>query len=285
MNEVFSMVQGEFGKAVVVEFRHSLVLHAHSEIQIGYWLEGGQCQGSVADESVVYDESHAVGVNCFQAHDLVKNSNEKSSLMLMLYFHESWFDQHIGSQGEPVIFSSAQLVTTPEIRAQCAELMRKIRASCATMTTSLEQDIKHLMQLTIASNSKAVCLLSMHKRRKIMDPRMRIALSYLKERYADPHVLKNLNNIAGVSRSRLYQLFKNKLQSSPQLILNALRLDLASTLMSNPKLDMSAVSSNSGFSTPANFSRFFRAHRGITPSVHKKAMAAMPAAQALKLST
>lgn len=285
MNEVFSMVQGEFGKALVVEFRHSLVLHAHSEIQIGYWLEGDQCQGSVADECVVYDESHAVGVNCFQAHDLVKNPNEKPSLMLMLYFHESWFDQHIVSQGEPVIFSSAQLATTTEIREQCAEVMQKIRASCATMTTCLEQDIKHLAQLTIDSNAQAVCLLSMHKRRKIMDPRMCTALNYLREKFADPHVLKNLNNIAGVSRSRLYQLFKNKLQSSPQLILNALRLDLASTLMSNPKLDMSAVSSNSGFSTPANFSRFFRAHRGITPSVHKKAMAAMSAAQALKLST
>jgi AraC-like DNA-binding protein len=285
MNAVFSMVQGEFGKAVVVEFRHSLVLHAHSEIQIGYWLEGGQCQGSVADESVVYDESHAVGVNCFQAHDLVKNPNQKPSLMLMLYFHESWFDQHFASQGGPVIFSSAQLATTTEIREQCAEVMQKIRASCATMTTCLEQDIKYLAQLTIDSNAQAVCLLSMHKRRKILDPRMCTALNYLREKFADPHVLKNLNNIAGVSRSRLYQLFKNKLQSSPQLILNALRLDLASTLMSNPKLDMSAVSSNSGFSTPANFSRFFRAHRGITPSMHKKAMAVMPAAQALKLST
>jgi AraC-like DNA-binding protein len=238
----------------------------------------------VADESVVYDESHAVGVNCFQAHDLVKNPNQKPSLMLMLYFHESWFDQHLASQGGPVIFGSAQLVTTTEIREQCAEVMQKIRAGYASMTTSLEQDIKILAQRTIASNSKAVCLLAMHKRRKIMDSRMRIALSYLKERFADPHVLKNLNSVVGISRSRLYQLFKNNLQSSPQLILNALRLDLASTLMSNPKLDMSAVSSNSGFSTSANFSRFFRAHRGITPSMHKKAMAVMPAAQAMKLS-
>jgi hypothetical protein len=64
-------------------------------------------------------------------------------------------------------------------------------------------------------------------RRKNLDNRLLLALSCIHDNMATPSLIKILPNLVGVSRSRLYELFKDELQSSPNLVWNCALLDSA----------------------------------------------------------
>ena len=124
--------------------------------------------------------------------------------------------------------------------------------------------------MTVASNTEIVDAYSASVRRKMLDYRIRTALNYMVENMTQSELLKTLPKVVGLSRSRLYELFRIELQSSPKLMLNSVLLDAAVQAMTESEADLSAVSAKLGFSSSANFSRFFRSHKGVTPTAYRK---------------
>jgi AraC-like DNA-binding protein len=271
MSEVFSMVEGRFGKVVVFEVCHDLVPHVHSELEFGYWLGGGQCRGRVSDEPVVYSESQAVGVNRYQAHDLLLGDVTESVMMLKLYIDEVWFDEHFTHCGAPISFQKAQLIHTDEMKTKCWELTQKILLTKKN-PSSIENDVMTLLQITIDNNIAQTNLYPKAVRRKMLDYRLRLALSCINDNMTRLDLMQSLSKFVGVSRSRLYELFKDELQSTPNLIWNCVLLDNATKRIVEKQENVALVSADLGFSTAANFSRFFRGHKGVTPSTYRKGM-------------
>ena len=74
-----------------------------------------------------------------------------------------------------------------------------------------------------------------------------------------------------------FDQIKKELQTTPKLILNSVLIDSAMKHMAQSKVDLSHVSNKLGFSTAANFSRFFRGHQGVTPTCYKKELGASSA--------
>jgi AraC-like DNA-binding protein len=270
MSEFLALVNGVFGKITVHEVRHKIVQHAHSQIQFCYWLAGGEAHGVVNDEPVVYCEGMAVGINSYQAHDLVLNENAEPTILLSLYIDEKWFDDHFSNSGYPISFCKAQHIVTNEMKEMCWALMQRIIFLAEKNSQTFEQDVRLLIKFTIESNAEAINSNSISMRRKMLDYRLRLALSYLRDNAAHVDLLKNLSKLVGLSRSRLYALFKSELQSTPKLIWNSALLDAATNQISNSQDDFSVISTKFGFSTAANFSRFFRAHKGVTPTSYRK---------------
>lgn len=270
MSEIFAMVKGAFGKVVVLEVRHDLVPHSHSEIQFSYWLGGGKGHGMVSEESVVYNDAMAVCINRYQAHDLVVNEDGEPIMMLLLYIDENWLDDQFTNNESPIRFHKAQHIFTSEMKAKCWALMQKTLLSAERDLPSFESDVSLLLKLTIESNVEKINSSSNTSRRKMLDYRLRLALGYLRDNVVHANALNNLSKMVGVSRSRLYELFKRELQSTPKLLSNSMLLDAATDHMANSADDLSVVSKKFGFSTAANFSRFFRAHKGVTPTSYRK---------------
>ena len=268
MSEIFAMVEGEFGKVVVLEVRHSLVSHAHSEIQMSYWLGGGLCQGLVGDTHVVCNDSMAIGINRYQAHDMTLAPDAEPCMMLLIYMHEHWFDAHI----TPIVFRNAQLNVTEAVRTKYCALMQKMLFAWHADHAQIDDDVKALIQLTVQTNHHAVHPYPNVMRRKMVDYRLRLALSHMRDNIAKANLIKTLAKTVGLSRSRLYELFKKELQSSPKLVYNSVLIDAAISDMRQPATDLSVLAAKFGFSTAANFSRFFRSHKGVTPSAYRKKM-------------
>jgi AraC-like DNA-binding protein len=275
MSEVFSITEGEYGKIVVVEVRHDLVPHAHSEVQFGFWLGGGKCHGNVNDEQVFYNETQAVAINRYQSHDLAISNESDPVMMLMLYVNEEWFDNKFSEKGGPYIFRKAQLTCTREMRSKCWEMMQSILLISNEKKTSIEEDLVHLLTLCIEENSSASRESNGSLRRKLIDFRLRVAIEHIQDNLTENELMQTLAKKVGVSRSRLYELFKNELHSSPKLIQNSMLLDVATKQMAHPENEMATLSKNLGFSSAANFSRFFRSHKGITPTSYRRKAAAL----------
>jgi AraC-like DNA-binding protein len=274
MSDVFAVVEGEFGKVVVLELCHDLVPHSHAEIQLNYWVAGGECLSDVGGSSVRCSETQAIGINRYQAHDESLGEATISVTMLTLYLNETWFDEHFASHTGPINFKSAQLSQTCEMKSQCWALMQTILFATPNDSSSIEAHVKALLTLTIESNLDITTPLSHTVRRKMLDYRLRQALSHLRENMTQLNLMKTLSQTVGISRSRLYELFKKELQTTPKLILNSLLIDSAIKHMAQSTVDLSHVSKKLGFSTAANFSRFFRGHQGVTPTCYRKVLGA-----------
>lgn len=269
MSEVFSMVEGRFGKVVVLEICHDLVPHVHSELEFGYWLGGGQCRGCVSDEPVVYSESQAVVVNRYQAHDLLINDVTESVMMLKLYIDEVWFDEYFTHSGVPISFQKAQLIHTYEMKTKCWELTQKILFTQKNLP-AIENDVMTLLKITIDSNIAHTNTCPNTVRKKMLDYRLRLALGCINDNMTKLNLIQSLSKLVGVSRSRLYELFKDELQSTPNLIWNCVLLDNATKCIVEKQQDVALISAELGFSNAANFSRFFRGHKGVTPTTYRK---------------
>ena len=280
MSDVFAVVEGEFGKVVVLELFHDLVPHSHAEIQLSYWVAGGQCFGNVGGSPVSCSDTQAIGVNRYQAHDASLGEATNSVTMLTLYLNETWFDEHFASHAGPISFKSAQLSQNCDMKNQCWSLMQAIFFSSPIDPSSIEDHVKLLLRLTIENNLDLTTDVSHTKRRKMLDYRLRQALTHLRDNMTQVDLMKTLSQTVGVSRSRLYELFKKELQTTPKLILNSVLIDSAIKHMAQSKMDLSHVSKKLGFSTAANFSRFFRGHQGVTPTCYKKEHGASSATHA-----
>ena len=273
MSEVFSIAEGDYGKIVVLEVHHDLVPHAHSEVQFGFWLGGGECHGIVNDEKVLYNKTQAVAINKYQSHDLAVSKDAKPVMLLMLYINEEWFDKKFSEKGGPFIFCNAQLICTQEIRSKCWVIMQTTFLVSDEKKLSIEEELLHLLTLCIEGNSSVTKKSNGSLRRKLIDYRLRQAIDLMQENLLKDKLMQWVAKKVGVSRSRLYELFKNELNSSPKMIQNCMLLEAATRYMAHTEIDMVSLSKILGFSSAANFSRFFRSHKGITPTSYRKKIA------------
>lgn len=277
MSDVFAVVEGEFGKVVVLELCHDLVPHSHVEIQLNYWVAGGECLSNVGGSPVRCSETQVICINRYQAHDESLGETIFPVTMLTLYLNEAWFDENFASHAGPISFKSAQLSQNCDMKRQCWSLMQAILFSSPSDLSSIEEHVKLLLRLTIENNLDLTTDLSHTKRRKMLDYRLRQALTHLRDNMTQVDLMKTLSQTVGISRSRLYELFKKELQTTPKLILNTLLIDSAIKHMAQSTADLSNVSKKLGFSTAANFSRFFRGHQGVTPTCYRKELNASSA--------
>jgi AraC-like DNA-binding protein len=113
-------------------------------------------------------------------------------------------------------------------------------------------------------------LQAMPVRRRMIDYRLRVAIAHMQDNLSTPKVAEEVAEVVGLSRSRFFELFHDQLGTSPLVFWNAMRLEEALTRLSARDENMTSMAMTLGFSTPGNFSRFFRDHRGVTPTAYRK---------------
>lgn len=102
------------------------------------------------------------------------------------------------------------------------------------------------------------------------DERIRAALHFMEEHFAEPISVEQLAAVAGMSEPRFYPAFKAALGVSPVVYLNRLRVERAILLLlSDPEEPIERISDAVGFSSATYFRRVFRAATGKTPRAYR----------------
>jgi AraC-like DNA-binding protein len=159
---------------------------------------------------------------------------------------------------------------TPDVNAVCAKLIAHLAAPLREQALSLEADVAALLSTTLASSMTAEQLQGMPVRRRMIDYRLRLAIAHMQNNLSSPKVAEEMAEVVGLSRSRFFELFHDQLGTSPLVFWNAMRLEEALTRLNAREENMTAMAMDLGFSTPGNFSRFFRDHRGVTPTTYRR---------------
>lgn len=269
MNEVFSLVQGAYGKVVVLELKHDLVRKSHTQIQFGFWLAGGQCHSKVDDEVVLYNEKQAVVITPYRSHDLSLSNESEPAILLMLYINSDWFSDRFAGSGLLDSNETTQITCNSEMKFKSWNIMKKIMMHDDGKSL-FESELEFFLKLCLDTNVKSMAGQKVLLKHRLIDFRLRKVLSYMRENLSNKNLINSLSKTVGVSRSRLYELFKKDLESSPKLMHDCMLLELAIENMAYPECELSSLSKRLGFSSPANFSRFFRARMGIAPMSYRK---------------
>ena len=103
------------------------------------------------------------------------------------------------------------------------------------------------------------------------DRRLRAAIAYMRQHVHEPMAVEDVASRVGLSRGHFFALFRDQLNTTPQVFWSAVRVEEAVRLLAHQKQPLTSVALDLGFSTPGNFSRFFREHMGVSPSRFRRA--------------
>lgn len=92
------------------------------------------------------------------------------------------------------------------------------------------------------------------------------ALTFIDENCARPLKIAEVAQAAGLSRTRLFDVFRRATGQTPHGYAVDRRLELAERLLKTTNLSIAAISERCGFAEPTSFCRILRKRRGITPS-------------------
>lgn len=270
MGAIYSVVQGDFGRVEVREMSSHLVAHVHDQMQFVFWLGGGEAFSRVGDSVACISQDAAVGTNVFQSHDLFLQPNRAPAILLFLYIHVDWLDDLPHLRGQAVSLSQAKINLTNDIRTSTWKLMQKMTAAQTVDAQIVNDEVAQLLGLTIEAAAKQMHPAVWSSRRKLIDYRLRQTMAYMQENLVQPRLINPIAKKLGISRSRLYELFHDELDTTPKLVWSSMHLKAAIHGMVTTSDDLATIASRLGFSSAGNFSRFFRSITGVSPLAYRR---------------
>jgi transcriptional regulator GlxA family with amidase domain len=99
---------------------------------------------------------------------------------------------------------------------------------------------------------------------------VRQAIALMKQDVTHAFDVDHLAASTGLSRAHFFTLFQRDTQVTPLVYANVLRFEAAVQRLTQSAEPVGDVAYGLGFSAPGHFSRFFRAHLGITPSDYRR---------------
>lgn len=103
-----------------------------------------------------------------------------------------------------------------------------------------------------------------------VDPRVLVVLDHVGNHLDQPHTVRSLAQVAGLSPSRLSHLFVTQLGISVMAHIERHRMELARDLLDVSSLPIAEVARRVGYTDPLYFSRRFRQAAGCAPTTYRE---------------
>ena len=272
MFQSMRVLEGAFGRVEVIEIQKSLVMHAHPYVHFTLWLKGGFAYAHVGAQTVEISAQSGLGLNSHASHDLQLNDVHQKPWVMNLYLHDAWLDAQFRSTSPTMRLHQANYTVTPAAHQACNGLMHHMSHAVATPAKLVEDDVAGLIKEIIYASLPRDQFMQMPAQRPPLDRRLSQAMVHMQANVDNFSNSLDVAQHSGLSRSRLYELFQVELATSPFVYWNAMRTELARSSLMSDGQSLTALAFDLGFSTPGNFSRFFKDHLGVTPSTYRRVL-------------
>jgi AraC-like DNA-binding protein len=269
--EAYALHEGAFGRAVVLELHNDLVAHAHAESQFAFWLGGARAEANLGPTVVRYSEDVALGTNSYESHDArLIDKDGAPAVFLVLYISKTWLDQLRAASGRPFFFPQPRVPVSPALRQACWRVLDIVISPHHAHRDRIETEVEALIQAAIDATLAPVDPSGLPSRTPLLDHRLRAAIQYMREHVAEQLAVEDIAGRVGLSRAHFFSLFRDQLNTTPQVFWSAVRVEEAIRRLVQRDEPLTSVALDLGFSSPGNFSRFFREHMGVTPSKFRR---------------
>ncbi|MFT3987512.1 helix-turn-helix domain-containing protein [Aestuariivirga sp.] len=261
------LFKGGFGHVSLLRAAGDLVTHAHPECHIILWLAGNPGAIQVGPERVVPDSNIAVGVNSLQPHGHCFANDGAPGNFLAFYIDPRWIETHLGIEAGTPVFPSAAIPLTDELRGMIRSIIDHVFRGEGHQVLR-EADIEYLIETIVRGSAGETPSRAM---RPVVDWRIRKAIAFMSAHVEDRVCFDALAQSVGLSRPHFFALFKEQTNLTPNLYWNTLRMEEALRQVEEHSLPLTAVACNLGFTSQGNFTRFFRDHTGVPPTLYRDA--------------
>lgn len=264
----------KWGSVSLVKIEKNLTVHAHSCAQILLWVSGSPAFSNVDGNKQALSSKQGLIVNRWVAHDVQLEYPEQNCLLLKINLQDDLSLQHFQSLGVSSAFYTKPIVINMAMLSAIAQLSHTIESPKVKFTfieSGVTQVLMHLTQVQRETDCADGC----RRRRKMFDYRLRQTLDYMRAHIADHFTVDQLAKRVGMSRSRLFQLFQDEMNSTPHIVWNSLRMETAIQQLESMELPICDIAESIGFAQAGNFSRFFHDRQGLSPRNYRIASQAV----------
>jgi AraC-like DNA-binding protein len=187
-------------------------------------------------------------------------------MFLILYIDKSWLDERRAISGRPFFFPSPRIPLNPALRQACWRLLDMLISPHNEARSRLDVEVEALITTAIDATLAPVNPDGLRPRTPLLDHRLRAAVRYMREHVSEPLAVEEVAGKVGLSRAHFFSLFRDQLNTTPQVFWSAVRVEEATRRLIQRNEPLTSLALELGFSSPGNFSRFFREHMGVTPS-------------------
>ena len=276
MSTAIRLLHGNFGRVALLRMDAPLVVHAHHHCHILIKASGADAAFNVNGAHVPLTETNAVLVNAWEPHAFIPTGGAlKHTVVLALYVEPSWLGQHnpqvLGASYAKFFAQAAVHLSHLQIKI-IHKIIADLWRSDALEQVQLEGLLAELCLSFLHESGGPFRTCSQHysQGKSFMDPRIRLAISWLNENSSLPADMSALASSVQLSRSRFFELFRWCTGLSPALYINTLKMERAFQALAASDRSLEQISHDLGFSAQGHFSRFFRQHQGVLPSHYRR---------------
>jgi AraC family transcriptional regulator len=274
MTESIKLFWSEFGHVSVLNVASDFVTHAHGEAHIIIWLDGAAGEMTIGRRTMGLGPGIAAGINSFEPHSHALSHNGMSGLFLAFYIDPDWIRRRRRLVANAPIFTRAFIPLASWIHSAAAALFSNLNENDGTEDLTayeIERFIDSVIDASDAAGPEEVRAAPIHATH---DFRVRKAVDLMKANVCERICFDEVARSVGLSRPHFFALFKEQMNLTPNVYWNTLRMNEAVRQLQLSEDSLVSVACNLGFTSQGNFSRFFRDHIGVPPTVYRSAMRA-----------
>ncbi|WP_175484777.1 helix-turn-helix transcriptional regulator [Jannaschia pohangensis] len=249
-----------------------MVRHAHREGHLVFHVQGPPAEMVVESKAYPIAPGQAAAVSPWQPH-LYRPLHDEPTLALVLYINPGWFLEASRRATSSLRFGRNAIEASTPINAHVHHIARVMLEHevddgnvedeiCALTQTCFDQSWQWTTEGT-AFVGRAL---------PVWDFRVRASLRLMRDHVGSDDTLTDIARAAGLSRPHFYKLFRQHVGVTPNLYMNALRMERAIGLLTDSQDAVTDIGFDLGFSSQASFSRFFIANGVVAPSDYRRSV-------------
>jgi len=259
------LFRSAFGHVSVLRAASSFVTHAHPELQIVIHIDGEPGTMVVNGRQVTPAPHLAIAVNSLEPHSHVFDEGVEPGRFLAFYIHPDWLRDRLSLGPRP--FRQTAIPLDAATQRDAMALREQLIGGDWPEKRAIRKVEAMIDRLFLAALSPTTSRAA----RVAVDFRVRRAIETMRANLSDRICFDELARSVGLSRPHFFTLFKDQTRLTPNVYWNTLRMEEALRQLETSEDSLTEVAWNLGFTSQSNFTRFFRDHTGVPPTLYRKA--------------
>jgi AraC family transcriptional regulator len=268
MSSSIRLFRGTFGHVSMLNVSSNFVTHAHAEAHIIIWLDGVAGEMAIGGDVVRLGAGIAACINSFQPHSHALSDGCAPGRFLAFYIDPDWARRRLGLAPKMPLFAMPALPLDAWLYRAAVSLYDELNDGAGDELASYETE--RLVDSLIDAADLARPRKPPAGAGALQDHRVRKAIELMKTNVCERICFDDVARSVGLSRPHFFALFKEQTNLTPNVYWNTLRMEEALKQLQSQD-SLTSVACNLGFTSQGNFTRFFRDHAGVPPTIYREA--------------
>jgi AraC-like DNA-binding protein len=277
MSDAIAVAHGPFGRVCLYAVDRVMAPHAHREGHLIFHVGGPPAELVIDGRAWPFAPGQAVAVSPWQTHFYRPIYAGVPVMNLVLYIRPAWFLEAARCATASLRFGRAGIEVTDHLRRIVLETARAMSLPepedgaieerlCTLTQAAFDQSWQWTSRGAAFTGPDPAHGFARH------DFRIRKALKLFREDLAQLPDLDAVAREVGLSRPHFYKLFREQVGVTPNIYLNALRMEQAIGALVGSDAPVADIGFDLGFSSQASFSRFFISNGVVAPSAYRRSV-------------